>query len=209
MKTIGVATKEQSEYYITLDMAKELSMVENNPKGQLARRYFIAIEKEYNKPKNNEEKILEGYKLLLESVENLKLENTNQRKQIAELEPKADFYDTVTQTEDWSSMREVAQTLGIGIGEIQLFQLLTGKVLQKIYGKNNKSEGYLIYEPYQKDGLFKLVEETWTNPKNQKIHIYKKVVVSQKGIAFIKRFLISNGYPIPSKEILVQKINQN
>ena len=29
------------EYHITLDMAKELSMVENNEQGRLARRYFI------------------------------------------------------------------------------------------------------------------------------------------------------------------------
>jgi len=33
------------EYHISLDMAKELSMVENNPKGRQARRYFIQCEK--------------------------------------------------------------------------------------------------------------------------------------------------------------------
>lgn len=33
------------EYHITFDMAKELSMVENNEKGRMARRYFIECEK--------------------------------------------------------------------------------------------------------------------------------------------------------------------
>lgn len=33
------------EYHLALDMAKELSMVENNDKGREARRYFIAMEK--------------------------------------------------------------------------------------------------------------------------------------------------------------------
>jgi len=33
------------EYAITLDMAKELSMVERNEKGKIARKYFIACEK--------------------------------------------------------------------------------------------------------------------------------------------------------------------
>ena len=46
-----VATKKpnggrpSTEYFITLDMAKELSMVERNEKGKQARRYFIECEK--------------------------------------------------------------------------------------------------------------------------------------------------------------------
>lgn len=37
--------KYQNDYHITLDMAKELSMVERNAKGKQARQYFIACEK--------------------------------------------------------------------------------------------------------------------------------------------------------------------
>jgi len=33
------------EYFLSIDMAKELSMVENNEKGREARRWFISIEK--------------------------------------------------------------------------------------------------------------------------------------------------------------------
>lgn len=35
------------EYHLTLDMAKELSMVERNEKGKQARLYFIEVEKRY------------------------------------------------------------------------------------------------------------------------------------------------------------------
>ena len=33
------------DYHLTLDMAKELAMIENNPKGREVRRYFIRVEK--------------------------------------------------------------------------------------------------------------------------------------------------------------------
>lgn len=39
----GITTRK--EYYITLDMAKELSMVERNEQGKMARRYFIECER--------------------------------------------------------------------------------------------------------------------------------------------------------------------
>ena len=36
------------EYFITLDMAKQLAMVENNEKGMQVRKYFIECEKQLN-----------------------------------------------------------------------------------------------------------------------------------------------------------------
>ena len=38
-------------FVVTIDMAKELCMVSNTPKGKETRKYFIAVEKEANKPK--------------------------------------------------------------------------------------------------------------------------------------------------------------
>lgn len=38
--------RPSTEYHLTLDMAKELSMVENNENGRQARRYFISKERE-------------------------------------------------------------------------------------------------------------------------------------------------------------------
>ena len=45
------------EYVVSLDMAKELSMVENNERGREARRYFIECEKRY-RAKDDENNLL-------------------------------------------------------------------------------------------------------------------------------------------------------
>ncbi|WP_407070959.1 antA/AntB antirepressor family protein [Acinetobacter baumannii] len=37
--------QKQTDYFLTLDMGKQLSMVENNEKGHEARRYFLRCEK--------------------------------------------------------------------------------------------------------------------------------------------------------------------
>lgn len=41
--------RKATEYIVTMDMAKELAMLENNPKGKETRKYFINCEKELQK----------------------------------------------------------------------------------------------------------------------------------------------------------------
>ncbi|MBQ9267857.1 MAG: antA/AntB antirepressor family protein, partial [Clostridia bacterium] len=57
------------EYYVTVDMAKELCMVENNEMGRKIRRYFIEAEKRYREIINNPSNIFDFMRLALNQIE--------------------------------------------------------------------------------------------------------------------------------------------
>lgn len=87
--------RPQDEYAISVEMAKELSMVENNERGKMARQYFIRCEKiaasgNVALPKDYPSALRE----LADNIEKntrLELENKQKDNKIKQLQPKADF----------------------------------------------------------------------------------------------------------------------
>lgn len=79
------------EYALSIGMAKELSMLENNERGKQARKYFIACEE--NKRELSRKELALMVIKAEEDKERLALENEKKQKQIERLKPKADFAD--------------------------------------------------------------------------------------------------------------------
>ena len=57
------------EYYLTIDMAKELCMVENNEVGRKIRKYFIEVEKRYRSIVETPQNIFDVMHLALNQIE--------------------------------------------------------------------------------------------------------------------------------------------
>lgn len=170
--------RPSTDYEITLDMAKEITMIQRNEKGKQARQYFIEIEKQWNSP---ERIIARG---LIESQK--MIESLN--RQIIEMKPKALFADAVTTSKESILIGQLAKLIkqnGYEIGQNRLFQWL-------------RENGFLIKngsrynQPTQKAmdlGLFRVKERTITNPDGS-IRITLTTKVTGKGqIYFINKFL--------------------
>lgn len=120
-----------------------------------------------------------------EALEHLLIQVRENKKLIAEnkvLQPKADFYDAVTQSEDTIDVGEVAKVLAIkGYGRNNLFKFLRE---QNVLMRNNQP-----YQKYIDCGYFKQIETQWYDRKAEMTHIGLKTVVYQKGLDFIRNLI--------------------
>ena len=167
------------EYALTLDMAKEISMLENNEKGQQARRYFIKMEK---KAKTSLDSISrkELAKMLYESEdekEKLQQETEEQQKELKEAQPKVEYYEDVLTSESSYTTTEIAKELGMSA-------IILNRKLHKLGIQYKISGTWVLYALYQNEGYTDT--RTYTYPdKNEKVQTKINTVWTEKGRKFI------------------------
>ena len=182
------------EHILKLSMAKELAMLENNEKGKQARLYFIRCEEEYKKQRQNilPQTYIQALERLLESEkekERLKLENTQQKQQLIEYEPKVTYYDLVLKSPNLITITLIAKDYG-----------KSGQWLNKFLNEQGiqykQSGTWLLYQKYAQMGYTK--SETYIDEETGFTKLNTKW--TQKGRLFIYDLLKSNGY-LPLIEI--------
>ncbi|WP_313548992.1 antA/AntB antirepressor family protein [Corynebacterium sp.] len=150
---------EQASHILSMDMAKEVSMVQNNDKGRQARRYFIECER---RAQTGEMSELDEAKLVQRALQVTYRQVKELEAINAEMAPKANYVDTFVADEDLVQVRTVANQLSLS--EKSLRELLIEKKwIYRISGKHwsNKRQQVVTtnqYRPYaEKRQYFRLV----------------------------------------------------
>lgn len=174
-----MVTRTVDDAVLTIDMAKELCMIQRNEKGKQARQYFLQIEKDWNSP----EKVM-ARALQIAGDKLKRLEN-----KVEADAPKVLFADAVSASKTSILVGELANLLkqnGVDIGQHRLFRWM-------------RENGYLIRRngtdfnmPTQKSmdlGLF-TVKETAITHSDGTVTVSKTTKVTGKGQQyFIQKFL--------------------
>lgn len=151
----GLAGKPRTDHILTLDMAKQLCMIQRTEKGRTFREYFIEVEKAWNsepqimaRAMKIMTKRLDG---LTEQVKTLEAENSQKTVELAIAQPKAEYFDALVDRNLLTSFRDTAKLLHINEKSFVKFLLSHEYVYRDKNGK---------LCPYSKknDGLFEIKE---------------------------------------------------
>lgn len=167
------------DYEITIDMAKELAMLQKTPKGKQARKYFIELEKQWNTP---EAVMARAIKMATSKI--FTLEN-----QIKLDKSKVLFADSVAASDETLLVGELAKIIkqnGVDIGQNRLFDWMRDK---EFLIKRKGTDYNMPTQKSMKLELFVIKERTVNNPDGT-TRITKTPKVTGKGqIYFINKFI--------------------
>jgi len=184
--------QETTDYQMTVEMAKEISMIQRSDKGKLARQYFIELEKKWNSP---EAVMARALSMANKTIENLKSHTYLLEAKIEEQKPLVEMADRLFICEGQKNIGEVAKLFnekirkGKSIGRDKLFSILRDEHVLMTYGaeKNNPQQKYID------NGCMVLKTSTFDN-RHGKIKLSSTTKVTPKGIQWLWNFLIKKGY---------------
>lgn len=137
---------------LSIDMAKEICMLQRNEKGKIARQYFLQLERDWNSP---EKVMARALQIADRKIKEMEISNSALSTSLEIARPKAEYFDQLVERGTLLSLRESAKELGIPPKKF-VDELLARKYLYR-----NKSGKLLPYEE-KNNGLFELKESVNT-----------------------------------------------
>jgi anti-repressor protein len=149
----GLPGKSRQDAQLTIDMAKEICMLQRNEKGKQARQYFLQLEKEWNSP---EAVMARALRMAQEKLERVKAINSNLTVQNAIMQPKAEYFDGLCDRESLTGIRETAKLLGLKQNDFVKW------LIDHKYIYRDKRGRLMPYAEHVDSGLF-TVKETYND----------------------------------------------
>lgn len=110
-------SREVTDYSISIDMAKEICMIQRTEKGREVRKYFIDLEKAWNTPEQIMARALrmadKTIASLQDQVKQVSLQNSQLLVDKQIMQPKADYFDELVDRNLLTSFTDCSKELGI------------------------------------------------------------------------------------------------
>lgn len=183
-KTSEQGGRPSIDYQISIDMAKQICMVQRTEKGKQYRQYFIDLEKAWNTP---EQVMARALKIANNEIDKLKAENKVLIADTERMKPKEIFADAVESSRTSILIGDMAKLIcqnGHEIGQNRLFEWMRqNDYLIKSGGSKN-----MPTQKAMEQKLFEVKERTVVNPDGS-VRITRTTLVTGKGqIHFINKF---------------------
>lgn len=173
-----------NDYQISIDMAKQICMIQRTEKSKQYRQYFLDLEKAWNTP---EQVMARALKIANNEIDKLKADNKVLIADTERMKPKEIFADAVESSRTSILIGDMAKLIcqnGHEIGQNRLFEWMRqNDYLIKSGGSKN-----MPTQKAMEQKLFEVKERTVVNPDGS-VRITRTTLVTGKGqIHFINKF---------------------
>ena len=179
LEGIRHVTREVIDHVMTIDMAKEVSMIQRSDKGKEARKYFLDLERKWNSPEMIMKRALEFADMRVKELEN----------KYEEAKPRIAFSQAVEASKQSILIGELSKLIkqnGVDIGQNRLFEWL-------------RENGFLIKQngenynlPTQKSMNLELmdIKKRTINNADGSVRVTRTTKITGKGqVYFVNKFI--------------------
>lgn len=173
--------RPSTDYDISVDMAKQICMIQRTPEGKECRQYLIDLEKAWNTP---EQVFARALKMADQTISSLKdrcnflgVQVVEQQKVIDELQPKASYYDMILQCKDLIATTVIAKDYGMSAKKFN-------SMLHDMGIQFKQGDTWVLYSKYQGNGYLKAKTHNYADSEGVQ-HSKEHSYWTQKGRLFL------------------------